>query len=168
MKSNAFTALIRNGYALFWQGIFSNFYPCKIKDGDNEFLSSEQMFMYGKAILFKDNKIAKKILESKTPKEAKALGRQVRGFDSDIWDKFKEQIMLYAVTEKFKQNKDLHDEIISDKWNGLQFVEASPFDNIWGIGVSIEDALKVGEDKWGQNLLGHTLDKVRADLIKLV
>lgn len=44
-----------------------------------------------------------------------------------------------------------------------EIVEASPVDNIWGIGFSSDNAME-NVDKWGQNLLGKTLMKVRTIL----
>jgi ribA/ribD-fused uncharacterized protein len=40
-------------------------------------------------------------------------------------------------------------------------VEASPFDKIWGIGFDENNALSAPFSKWGQNLLGQELMKVR-------
>ena len=45
-------------------------------------------------------------------------------------------------------------------------VEASPYDRIWGIGYSVSNAVKVDKIKWGQNLLGKCLMKVRETLSK--
>lgn len=49
--------------------------------------------MYQKAILFKDSAIAAKILKTTSPKEQKALGRQVSNFDNDIWFENRERIV---------------------------------------------------------------------------
>lgn len=41
-------------------------------------------------------------------------------------------------------------------------VEASPYDRIWGIGLTASDPLAQNEETWlGQNLLGKVLDDVR-------
>ena len=65
---------------IFWGSFLSNWYPCKIKYKGLDFSSSEQLFMWMKAKHFKDEEIASEILKCKTPKEAKKLGRKVRGF----------------------------------------------------------------------------------------
>lgn len=165
MKSNSTkTAEIKDGYALFWQGMFSNFYPCKIINPEGKkFISSEQYFMYRKADFFNDHEIAEKILLANTPKEAKALGRKVKGFDTHLWDQYRFEIMEFCVRKKFEQNKDLRDELLSNKYENVNFVEASPYDKIWGIGYGIDDALS-HKSSWGRNLLGKVLDKVRKDL----
>lgn len=158
-------ATIENGYVLFWGGCFSNFYPCNIIFEDKEFKSSEQLFMYQKAMYFHDEDTANEILKAKTPKEAKALGRKVKNFNDKDWAYGREYAMRTALIAKFKQNEDLKKELISDKYNDLEFVEASPYDRIWGIGYDAEHAFDVIEDFWGQNLLGKLLNQVR-DYIK--
>ena len=63
--------------------------------------------MYKKAILFQDIEVAKLILESKSPKECKALGRQVKNFDSKTWDSVSQEIVYQGCLYKFQQNKVL-------------------------------------------------------------
>lgn len=159
-------ATIENGYVLFWGGCFSNFYPCKIVYKEHEFNCSEQLFMWQKALYFNDNETAEEILEAKGPKEAKALGRKVKGFNNDEWSHGREYAMRVAVYEKFNQNDDLFNELVDEKYDGLQFVEASPVDRIWGIGYDVNRAFDVNENQWGMNLLGKTINEVREDLIK--
>ena len=42
--------------------------------------------MYFKALLMGDDEVAEKILATKGPGEAKALGREVKNFDQPLWD----------------------------------------------------------------------------------
>ena len=44
-------------------------------------------------------------------------------------------------------------------------VEASPYDNIWGIGISVKDAFE-GKEWQGNNLLGKLLTKLRDEKLK--
>ena len=157
---------IENGYVLFWQGCFSNFYPCKIEYDGNVFNCSEQLFMYLKAKFFNDDETAKLILKAKSPKEAKGYGRMVKGFNDSEWKKGRDYSMRVAVYEKFNQNDELFNELVDEKYDGLEFVEASPYDRIWGIGYDADHAFDVPEDSWGMNLLGKTINSVREDLIK--
>lgn len=153
-------------YILFWESCFSNFYPVKIQYDDKLFLSSEHLFMYLKAQVFEDFEIAEQITKVGTPKEAKALGRKIKGFDEETWNEEREECMEIAVYEKFKQNESICNELLKEEYRGLSFVEASPLDKIWGIGLHYDDAQCDNSDNWqGLNLLGKTLDKVRVSIL---
>lgn len=165
---------VYDNHVAFWGGAFSNFYGCKIhvdtdwdgKPVDLNFHCSEQYFMWLKATWFHDYDIAEKILVAKTPKEAKALGRQVEGFDEEDWKSVREAAMWNAVYAKFSQNEDLKEFLLSDEFKGKGFVEGSPIDGIWGVKIHYESPNIDDESQWnGLNLLGKTLDKVRRSLI---
>jgi len=51
-----------------------------------------------------NEKIYKKILESKTPAEAKKLGSQFKEFDSKLWDEYSSEIMKELIKYSFQQN----------------------------------------------------------------
>lgn len=157
---------ITSNFVYFWGGILSNFYPCSFVMDNITFTSSEQAFMYKKAITFKDNEVAEKILKSTTPKEAKRLGRLVNNYDDQIWNAKRMQIMYECCLAKFSQNEDLKSFIAAADFNNKHFVEASPFDTIWGIGVDEQHALDDKSNWKGLNCLGQVLDKVRKAIIK--
>ena len=117
--------------------------------------------MYQKAILFNDFEIAKQVLNETDVRKIKALGRKVKGFDNTLWDQHKENFMYNACYAKFSQNDRLKDFLLNT--GNYEIVEASPVDNIWGIGFSSDKAME-NIDKWGQNLLGKVLMRVREDL----
>ena len=141
----------------------SNFYPCEFEFNDKMFNFSEQCFMYQKALLFNDYEIAGQILKETDVRKIKALGRKVKDFDNELWDKHKEDFMYNACYAKFSQNDELKDFLLNT--GNREIVEASPVDSIWGIGFSSDNAME-NINKWGQNLLGKTLMKVRAELRK--
>ena len=115
--------------------------------------------MYHKAKIFKDEKIAKEIMSIKDVKKIKALGRKVKNFDSNIWDKYKFNIIVNGNYLKFSQNKFFQDELLLYK--DLIFVEASPYDKIYGVGLHYSDDLILEEKNWqGENLLGKALNEV--------
>ena len=120
--------------------------------------------MYGKALLFNDKFNAYEILNAEGPTKAKQFGRRVKGFDLNIWKDNCEKIMFECCYEKFKQNKKLQKILLST--NDSILIEASPRDKIWGIGFNAKTALKTSKEEWGSNLLGLTLMKVRAELMK--
>lgn len=119
--------------------------------------------MAAKAELFGDKEIRKEILNSSEQKKMKSLGRKVKNFDQDVWDKFKYSIVLNGNWCKFSQNRELREFLLSTGDNIL--VEASPYDSIWGIRISASSPEAKNPMKWrGQNLLGFALMEVRDEL----
>lgn len=143
-------------YVFFWDGVFSNWYPSKFVVDGWQFENSEQYFMFEKATYFDDVETASLILEEADPRKAKILGRGVKNFDEKAWDKVCVDSMMRAITYKFTQNEDLKNELL--KYNGKTFVEASPYDKKWGVGLAENDPLILDKRNWkGQNLLGECL-----------
>lgn len=152
---------VTDKYVLFWGSIFSNFAvtPYTSLD-DKQFFCSEQEFMYRKAMLFDDHETAGKILSSNNPKEIKALGRQVQNYDDAIWSQVRYGAMFTACKGKYTNNQQAYNALMS--YPGKIFVEASPYDKIWGIGLSEFDERAFDSATWqGQNLLGDILTKIR-------
>lgn len=147
-------------YVVFWGSVFSNFFPTRFYLDGRFWTSSEKYFMYMKAKTFNDAEIAEKILESDKPADIKHLGRQVKNFSNEEWDKVKEDIMYKAVEAKFNQD-GLCNACIKE-FPYQTFVEGSPYDKIWGIGIEWNNNDVFDETKWkGQNLLGKILTRVR-------
>jgi ribA/ribD-fused uncharacterized protein len=139
---------------------FSNFYKAPFTYAGLEFSCSEQLFMYAKAKLFKDNERAKRILNAKTPATMKRNGRQVKGFDPIVWDQYKEDFMFLALREKINQNSKIKQKLL--KTSPALLVEASPWDTIWGVGLAKNDPLIHDPANWqGTNLLGKLLTDLR-------
>ncbi|SVE20109.1 uncharacterized protein METZ01_LOCUS472963, partial [marine metagenome] len=98
-----------------------------------------------------------------TPREAKALGRQVRNFNEELWLQHRSQIVESVSLAKFGSDDDLAAYLLSTGAHVL--VEASPHDRVWGIGL--EDVHPDARDprRWpGENLLGFALMTVRDQL----
>lgn len=122
--------------------------------------------MAGKAQLFGDEERRKEILACSDPKQIKALGRKVRGFDQVVWDKFKYAIVLNGNWCKFSQNRELREFLLSTGDSVL--VEASPYDRIWGIQLSADTPEAQNPFRWrGENLLGFALMEVRDELLRV-
>ena len=140
----------------------SNWYPCEFIDPITKikYFNTEQWMMEKKADLFKDRKIQEQILRTKDPKTCKDLGRKVKKFNKNIWFKNCKLIVKSGCFLKFSQNEKLKNYLLSTS-NRL-IVEASPYDCIWGIGMSEECAKKTDIHEWsGKNYLGECLMKVR-------
>ena len=127
------------------------------------FSSMEQYMMYEKAVLFKDQTTAEKILQTDDVAEIKALGRTVQNFDDKVWTKEREGIVYRGVSEKFRQNPELAEKL--EKTGKEIIAECAVKDRIWGIGLSMKDEDRFCTDKWkGQNLLGQILMRVRDEI----
>lgn len=148
-------------YKFFWGGILSNWFESNFEIDSIKYNTSEQYMMYQKALFFNDIDIANKILKEKNPKYQKKLGREVKNFNIDKWNNVKYDIVKKGILEKFKQNPELKKYLL--KYKGYKFVEASPYDRIWGIGFLELDAIK-NIDKWGENLLGQILTELSNEL----
>lgn len=125
--------------------------------------SAEHFMMAEKAKLFGDEEIRRRIVSAPNPGAAKQLGRQVQGFDEQLWQQRRFDIVVAGNHAKFAQNHELGAYLLSTKKRVL--VEASPVDRIWGIGLAEDDPLAQNPELWrGLNLLGFALMKVRSKL----
>ena len=148
-------------YTYFWSGEFSNWYQRKIYIGDSYYNCVEQYMMYCKAKLFDDYETANQIIHADSPKVQKALGRQVKNFNQARWEKIARTVVYQGNYAKYTQHVDLMEKLLDT--NNTTLVEASPYDRIWGIGYTEEDAEK-NISNWGKNWLGEVLTKVRNNL----
>lgn len=157
-------------------GAFSQHFYCEFSIGgaegvngpqDNEglpvFWSAEQYMMYRKAKLFEDEEVAVQIsgVEGRNPRAAKALGRKVQGFDEEVWREHRHVIVEEGNYLKFSQNPELKELLLST--GEREIAEAASRDRIWGIGFGEKNAEKQ-RGRWGLNLLGKALIRVRSRL----
>ncbi len=160
-------------YVCFWghqerdgqvtKSCFSQWYNSMFKENGNEFLTAEHYMMYHKAKLFDDEHACQRILSATTPGEAKAIGREVVGFNQAVWDEKRFEIVVRANAAKFSQNSELKAFLLNTGSRVL--VEASPVDAIWGIGLAQDDPATETPATWrGLNLLGFALMEVREQL----
>jgi ribA/ribD-fused uncharacterized protein len=158
-------------FLLFWghrpakdgrvtKACFSQWYEAPFSVEGVDYRSAEHYMMAAKAALFQDLRTRDAVLAATTPGEAKALGRQVVGFDEEIWVRERMRIVVEANVGKFGQNGRLGDFLLQ---TGNQvLVEASPVDAVWGIGLAADDPDALDPARWrGLNLLGFALMEVR-------
>ena len=128
-----------------------------------KYQSAEHFMMAEKARLFNDDEMLNKILNSSSPAQAKKFGRNVTGFNPELWDDNKLEIVTKANMAKFSQNQEMKEFLINT--NKKVIVEASPVDEIWGIGLAKDSNHADNPLKWrGENLLGFALMEVREQL----
>ena len=151
-------------YVFFWAGPYSNWHNQPFNHEGTTYNCSEQFMMQQKALRFGDTEIAYEVMAAMTPGVQKALGRQVRGFDVSTWQAEAIDIMVPALVSKFTATPRLK-QLILDSGDAT-LVEASPYDTVWGVGLSADDERILDEAQWrGKNFLGIALMRAR-DIIK--
>ena len=174
---NDFRAGKKIKYLFFWghqpsadgsitKTCFSQWWKSDFTIDIEDYCCMEQYMMAEKARLFEDKEILEEIMKSKHPKQIKELGRKVRNFDEEVWKKKRYSIILNGNYAKFLQNEELRQFLIQTQNRVL--VEASPYDKIWGIGMSADNEHIENPLEWqGLNLLGFALMEVRDELIRV-
>ena len=115
--------------------------------------------MASKARLFGDDSTLSAILATDDPREHKRLGCQVRHCDLDSWLHERENVVFRGNLAKFSQNENLRLTLLHTGERRL--AKASPYDNLWGIGLRASDYRASSPNTWrGSNLLGQTLEHV--------
>ncbi|CAM3445313.1 NADAR family protein [Streptomyces albus] len=166
----------RAKYLFFWghrpprgggvgPGCLSQWWPAPFTVDGVEYASAEHRMMAAKARLFGDPEAERRVLAAPHPQAAKAAGRQVRGFDEEVWAARRYGIVVAANVAKFGQNAELGAFLAATA--GRVLVEASPVDRVWGIGLAADDERAADPARWrGDNLLGFALMETRAVLAR--
>ena len=132
-------------------------------EGGITFVTAEHYMMIGKARLFGDAPIIRKMIATSDPREVKKLGKQVANFDEGTWRDHRYGIVRQGNLLKFRQNEPALKFLLSTGSKVL--VEASPYDDIWGIKLGEGDPRCFDPNQWqGTNLLGFALMDVREEL----
>jgi ribA/ribD-fused uncharacterized protein len=157
-------------FAFFWghqrskkgmtAACFSQWYVAEFTLEGQCYPTAEHYMMAEKAALFGDQDIRAQVLQAPTPNAAKALGRNVAGFNDQAWLQHRYEIVVRANRAKFSQNPELNNYL--KETASRIIVEASPVDSIWGIGLAQDDVNASNPNAWqGLNLLGFALMEVR-------
>lgn len=131
-------------------GEFSNFAPFPFSDGETIWPTSEHYFQAQK---FLDKAIQEKIRNLESPMAAALEGRNRNNPLRADWEDVKDDVMRYAVLEKFRQNPSLQSLLIST--GDAEIIEHTTNDSYWADG---------GDGK-GKNKLGKILMEVRDSLL---
>ncbi|MBR3020255.1 MAG: NADAR family protein [Clostridia bacterium] len=132
---------------------FSQWYQGKpFSVNGRSYITAEQYMMSEKALLFKDLYHYSLIMDEPSPKRCKELGRLVSGFDSTIWNSVLKEIVFHGNLGKYQSDIVLVDALLNTE--NAVLVEASPYDGIYGAGLTDGDllnpngTLKVMPEKW--------------------
>ncbi|QJE72571.1 NADAR family protein [Aerophototrophica crusticola] len=151
-------------FTFFWNGPFSQWHRSPFCLDGILYVTAEQYMMASKARLFGDDVRLRQILEADHPRDQKALGRKVSGFDQQVWDRHAREIVYRGNRAKFTTHRDLLRQLLDTA--GTILVEASPLDTVWGIGLAADDPDATVPSRWrGKNWLGETLTRLRDDLL---
>jgi ribA/ribD-fused uncharacterized protein len=122
----------------------------------HSFNCGEQFMMACKAWLFDrdpDATVLRSILASKKPADQKAMRRKVPSFNETIWEAVSIEIVVASQIARAELDPQL--AIIYRTSGGRIFVEGSPHDTIWGVGLHWNEKLIENERNWkGKNKLG--------------
>ncbi|HEX5959439.1 MAG TPA: NADAR family protein, partial [Hyphomicrobiaceae bacterium] len=110
--------------------MLSQWWPARFVVAGDSYACAEHFMMAEKARLFGDTASRAEILAAADPAEVKALGRKVRGFDEQVWERERFHLVAAGSVAKFAQNPDLGGYLLST--GNAVLVEASPVDRIWG------------------------------------
>lgn len=156
---------MKEHFTFFWSGPFSNWYRSAFTHNGVRYNCGEQYMMHQKALLFGDKHAAIEIMKEKDPRKQKAWGRKVKNFSKKVWDNKCKPIMVDGLTSKFRQNAHCLSSLLATV--GTELVEASPNDDIWGIGLSEDDPRAWDKSTWkGTNWLGEVLTQVRNNILE--
>lgn len=141
----------------------SQWYPAPMRVDGQLYPTAEHFMMAEKARLFGDRAAQAQILAAPNPGAAKELGRKVAGFDEAVWNAERFAIVVRASREKLAQHPDLLAWLRGTQSQVL--VESSPYDRIWGIGLTAHEDAARNPNLWrGLNLLGFALMVARDEL----
>ena len=113
---------------------------------------------YYQASKFDDEEIRKKIICSKTPKEASNIGRDRNNIRKKNCRNKKLDDMYEAVYLKFSQNKDIRSKLIETRNEEIR--EMTTKESYWGIGPDLDGLNNIGK------ILMRVRKKIKNDLIK--
>ncbi len=145
-------------------GYLSNWYLSKFTINGIVYSSMEQYMMHQKALWFKDDGMADRIMQTSDVQKIKAYGRFVSSYDENQWNGIRQIIVYRGLYAKFSQDPRLKGWLLAT--GKAILAECAVTDRIWGIGLSMSDPDRWMMHQWlGQNLLGYALMMVRERLV---
>lgn len=130
-------------------GYMSNFAPYSFSDGHKIWPTSEHYFQAQKFLV---PEIQEKIRLLESPMDAALEGRNRQNPFRKDWEDVKDDIMRYAVREKFRQNPEILEKLIAT--SDAKLIEHTKNDHYWAD----------GGDGSGKNMLGKILMETRVAL----
>ena len=103
--------------------------------------------MLCKAAVMEDRPGFQAIQGAAEPADAKALGRNISGFEQEKWDYVVHEVAFQCfLNQNFDKTPGLRDLLLSTQ--GKVLVEAAKNDRIWGVGLDANDPGIWDPSKW--------------------
>ena len=149
--------------AFFSQGSpFSNFHPSPFEKDGVKYVCNEQYIQAKKAEIFDDDNAHANIMKTTNPYEMKKIGKRVRNFVFQLWQKEAEVVATSGCMAKFSQNPELCKMLL---YTGNKTLAEASTDSTWGTGEPLNSPGALQKSSWtGGNLLGKVLMAVREEL----
>jgi ribA/ribD-fused uncharacterized protein len=140
---------------------FSNLSLHKITIDGKDYPSVEHYYQAKKAEKFDESEV-EKIMKAKTTKAVKAIGKKIKNFNQEEWDKIKYGIMQEGIKAKFVQHPELRKQLQETGDRKIGYADARNV--FWGIGSSEGIEKSKHPEKWrGKNMIGHILMELREE-----
>ena len=140
-----------NEDTIVFQGELSpwlNFHTAPFVINNQRYNTLEHWIQSQKALLFNDIDIAKRIMDSDSPYEAKKLGYQVQGIDMAKQKNEGYQLCFDGIKTKFQQNPDLLNML---QMTTPKLLAEGTTDKIWGTGIHLCDSHALDRTRWNSN-----------------
>lgn len=160
MSATTGSVTITKRFVFFWSGWPSQWYPSAFEIDEVRYGCCEQFMMAEKARVFGDHEALAAVMATSSPREQKAIGRRIRGFQEGLWNSVCRGIVYRGNLAKFEQSDRLRNLLLATGKRTI--VEASPVDSIWGIGLAADHPDASEPSRWiGRNWLGIAVMQVR-------
>lgn len=178
-----YTMRVTESHVYFWGGPPSQWFSSSFKgylpeismrDGrrtiqkskeERLFSSAEKYMMMSKASLFGDMAGLDEMAKINDVKRLKALGRTVESFDQEVWDSANMIAVTIGSFYKMTGNSELFE--FFEEMGDREYVEGSPHDKIWGVGIAWDDKKIENPLNWkGENRLGRCINNGRRMVVE--
>ena len=140
----------------------SNYYPSQLTYQIKKYSSIEQAYQYLKAVMFNDLDAANQIMNSDDAATSKRLSNQIKGFNQELWNGERYEIMTNLIRAKFTQNPALANTL---RATGQNKIAESGKHRFFAVGLPITHKDILNQNVWnGESKLGEILMTVRNEL----
>ena len=164
---------LTNDFCIYYdKEIFSPYYKCDIVFPSLELplikcTSVLQAFETCKLLYFENYDKLFFATSTKNPINQIQIGHKILNYDRNKWSSAKYDIMYQIELQKYLQNENLRTELLSEKYDNIEFVYANPLDNWWGTGLGEYTDMIKNKTEWrGKNMHGEILKNVRKNIIE--